>query len=57
MREWRDRRAIGKKAKISAVTAMALGVAFTWATVGSPWVWISLAALVTVGPWIWTRPE
>ena len=57
MREWRDRRAIGWKAKVSAITAMTLGLAFTWATVGFPWAWISVAVLVTVGPWIWTRPE
>ena len=57
MRDWRDRKAIGWKAKVSAIVAMSLGVAFTWATIGWPWVWISLAVLVTVGPWIWTRPE
>lgn len=57
MREWRDRRAIGRKAKISAVGAMAVGAGFTWLTVGEPWVWISLAVLVLAGTWIWTRAE
>jgi len=57
MREWRDRRAIGRKAKISAVAAMAAGVVFTWLTVGWPWVAISIAVLVIAGSWIWTRPE
>jgi uncharacterized membrane protein YbaN (DUF454 family) len=42
---------------VSAVLAMTAGVGFTWFTVGWPWVLISVAVLVTVGPWIWTRAE
>ena len=57
MREWRDRRAIGRKAKIASIGAMSAGVVFTWFTIGWPWVLISIAVLATVGPWIWTRPE
>jgi len=57
MREWRDRGAIGPRAKLASISAMSAGVAFTWFTIGWPWVMISLAVLVTVGPWIWTRPE
>lgn len=57
MREWRDRRAIGTKAKIASISAMSVGVLFTFFTIGWPWVLISLAVLVTIGPWIWTRPE
>jgi hypothetical protein len=57
MCEWRDRRSIGRKAKISAVAAMAAGVVFTWLTVGWPWVMISIAVLVIAGLWICTRPE
>ena len=57
MREWRDRGAIGARAKYTAIGAMGAGVVFTWFTIGWPWVLISVAVLVTVGPWIWTRPE
>lgn len=57
MRDWRDRRAISRKAKVSALLAMSAGVAFTWFTVGWPWVLISVAVLATCGPWIWTRVE
>lgn len=57
LRDWRDRGAIGRRAKYSAIGAMAIGVAFTWATIGWPWVLVSLALLATVGPWIWTRPD
>ncbi len=55
--EWRDRRAIGRKAKISALVAMAVGVGFTGLTVGWPWVLISVAVLLICGSWIWTRAE
>lgn len=57
MRNWRDRRAISRKAKVSAVAAMAAGVAFTAWTVGWPWVLISVAVLVFAGGWIVTRSE
>jgi len=57
MREWRDRRAISVKAKVSAIAAMSAGVAFTWLAVGWPWVLISIAVLLGCGTWIWTRKE
>jgi len=57
LRDWRDRRAISRRAKVSAVLAMSAGVGFTWLTVGFPYVWISLAVLTIAGTWIWTRAE
>ena len=57
VRDWRDRRAIGRKAKIAAIAAMAIGAVFTWATLGHPFVWISVAILVIAGSWIATRAE
>ncbi|MDG2005303.1 MAG: YbaN family protein [Novosphingobium sp.] len=57
LREWRDRQAIGRKAKYASIGAMSAGVVFTWFTIGWPWVLISVSVLVIVGPWIWTRPE
>lgn len=57
MREWRDRGAISRRAKVSAIAAMALGVAFTALTIGWPWVLVSVAVLVCAGGWIWTRAE
>ena len=53
----RDRRAIPRRAKVSAVLAMSAGVGFTWFTVGWPWVLISLAVLAIAGTWICTRNE
>ncbi len=57
LRDWRERGAIGRKAKISALLAMSAGVVFTGLTVGWPWVLISIAILAICGTWIWTRAE
>lgn len=57
LRDWRDRRAISRKAKLSAVIAMAVGAAITWFTLGFPWVLVSLGVLLIAGTWIWTRAE
>ncbi len=57
LRDWRARRAISRKAKISAIAAMSAGVAFTGFTVGMPWVLVSVAVLVIFGTWIGTRAE
>lgn len=57
VRQWRERRAISRKGKVAALTAMGLGVAVTWATLGSAWMLIPLAVMAISGTWIWTRPE
>lgn len=57
LRAWRERRAISRKGKVSAILAMTASVPFTWFTVGWPWVLVPAAVLVIIGPWIWTRDE
>ena len=57
LRAWRDRRAISRKGKVSAILAMSASVPFVYFTLGYPYVLISAAILLTVGPWIWTRAE
>lgn len=57
LRDWRARRAISRRAKVTAIGAMSVGAAVTWFTLGWPWVGISLAVLVICGSWIWTRNE
>ena len=57
VRDWNERRAIPRYAKLMAIGGMSAGVVFTWATLGAPWYYISLAILLLVGPWIWTRNE
>jgi uncharacterized membrane protein YbaN (DUF454 family) len=55
--DWRERRAIPRRAKIMAVLALSAGAVFTWATLGEPWIYLSLAILVISGTWIVTRNE
>jgi uncharacterized protein len=57
LRDWRDRRAISRKGKVSAILAMTASIPFTGLVLGFPLVLIPAAVLATVGPWIWTRPE
>ena len=57
LREWRDRRAIGRRAKLSALGAMAAGVAVTGFLLGWPWVLAPAAVMAITGTWIWTRAE
>lgn len=57
IRDWRERGAISRMSKVTAIGSIAAGVGFTWWTIGFPWVWISVAVLVIIGGWIATRPE
>jgi len=57
LRDWREKRAIRRPAKIAAVGAMSVGVGFTWLTLGAPWAYVSLAILIVSGSWIATRNE
>lgn len=57
VRDWQERRAIARPAKVAAITAMSAGVLFTWLTLGYPWYLASIAILVIAGGWIVTRNE
>ena len=57
VRDWRERRAISRRAKTMAIGAMATGAVVTWYTLGAPWYYISIAILVIAGTWIATRNE
>jgi uncharacterized membrane protein YbaN (DUF454 family) len=57
IRDWRERRAIPRRAKVMALLALSAGAVFTWFTLGVPWVYASLAILVISGSWIATRNE
>lgn len=57
VKDWRERRAISRRAKTMAIGAMATGAVFTWYTLGWPYYWISIAILVIAGSWIATRNE
>jgi uncharacterized membrane protein YbaN (DUF454 family) len=57
LRQWRERGAISRRAKRLAIGMMAVSVGLSWYFTGWPWFLAPLAALVLVGPWIWTRPD
>lgn len=57
LRQWREHRAIPRRAKIAALVTMALSVAVTALTAGWPWVLVPAAVMVLSGSWIWTRNE
>jgi uncharacterized membrane protein YbaN (DUF454 family) len=57
LRQWRDRRAISRKAKVSALAVMALSAAASWAAIGWPWAAVVTGVLLCTGTWIATRSE
>lgn len=57
LRQWRERRAISRRAKKAALVAMAISVGITALTAGWPWVLIPVAVMAISGTWIWTRAE
>lgn len=57
LRQWRERRAISRRAKKAALGAMAISVVITALAAGWPWVLIPLGVMALSGSWIWTRAE
>ncbi len=55
LRQWRERRAISRRAKKAALVAMAISVGITALTAGWPWVLIPAAVMAISGTWILTR--
>jgi len=57
LQAWRERRAIGRRAKLSALAALCASVVVVELTLGWPWVLIPAAIAAVSGTWIWTRAE
>lgn len=58
VRAWQERGAVGRVAKIWAISAMSAGVVISWAYGMPPWVVASQAAVaICVGAFLVTRPE
>ena len=55
--DWRQRRAIPRRAKWAALIAMGVSVGVTAFTAGWPWILIPVAVMALSGTWIWTRNE
>ncbi|RYD57475.1 MAG: DUF454 domain-containing protein [Sphingomonadales bacterium] len=54
---WRERGAISRKGKVAATIAFAASIVI--ALLFAPWPWsvAPIVAALTVGAWIWSRPE
>ena len=57
LRDWRERRAISRRAKASAILTLAVSGAVTWWAVGYPWALLGIGCIVCVSAWIATRNE
>ncbi len=57
LRQWRTRRAISRKAKLGALTAIAASIVLSLALLDWPWMLAPVIACGISGAWIWTRPE
>ena len=55
--DWRERKAISRKAKISALVTLAVSGMATWLAVGYPWALLGIGCILCVSAWIATRPE
>lgn len=55
--DWRERRAISRRAKTVALAALVLSAALAGFTVAWPWVLLPMLATTAAGLWIATRPE
>jgi len=54
---WRERRAISRRGKRSALIAFAIGIALSLLLAPWPWPLASITAALLCGGWIWGRPE
>ena len=57
IRDWRERRAISRRAKTAALATLAASAAIAWFTMAWPWLLIPLLAVAISGAWIATRAE
>lgn len=55
--DWRERRAISRKAKTYALATLAASAALAWFTIAWPWMILPLLAVAASGTWIASRPE
>lgn len=57
LRDWRERRAIARPAKRSAMIALAIGAAIAIPLTGWPLALVPVGSMALIALWIWTRRE
>jgi uncharacterized membrane protein YbaN (DUF454 family) len=57
VRDWRTRRAVPRRAKQLASVMMALGCAWSWWLLPSPWRWLPALCCAAVAAWLWQLPD
>lgn len=57
IRDWRERRAISRRAKVAAVATLVFSALLALFTLNWPWVLFPLLAIAASGSWILTRAE
>jgi uncharacterized membrane protein YbaN (DUF454 family) len=57
LRQWRERRAISRRAKLSALVALAVSALLGLVALPMPWAALPAAVAIITGTWIWTRAE
>jgi hypothetical protein len=55
--DWRERRAISRKAKRTALATLAASAAIAWLLLSGAWLAVALVPIVVSGTWIATRAE
>ena len=57
IRDWRERRAISRRAKVAALATLTVSALVAWLTLSWPWLLLPLLAIAASGSWIATRAE
>lgn len=57
IKDWRERRAISRRAKIAAFAMLGVSAAVAWFGMSWPWLLFPLATIALSGTWIATRAE
>lgn len=57
IRDWRERRAISRKAKLAALATLALSAAVAALTLSGVWLAMALVPITIAGTWIATRAD
>ncbi len=57
IRDWRERGAIGRRAKRASLLALAASAGAGLYLIDGPWRWLPLGIAIVTGAWIATRPD